>query len=154
MDENIFNLSKEYNDQYRYWDFGNKYRVYAGSFSSYNDYVRQYEIKYCFYKANSTTNFANKYPYQFYVLNPSECIALNIVGKRSPDFKGAFEKYFFTLYNMYNGTCSSSTNITKEETSNSSNNIVIAGPCSVCGTADKWNSVNNNKSYCYKHCKY
>lgn len=150
MDENIFNLSKEYNRVCRYWDFGNKYRLYASGFSTYNEYSSLQEIIFAFYAANSKTNFANPSHHQFNYLTLKEAKSLNIA-----DFgvsnKLVFEKYFFTLYNMYNGTCSSS-NIT--EIIKSSDDIIIAGPCSVCGMIDKWNSISNSKNYCYLHCKY
>jgi len=33
-------------------------------------------------------------------------------------------------------------------------NIYDVQPCCKCGMNDKWNSFNNGKWFCYKHCSY
>jgi hypothetical protein len=146
MDEKTFNLSKSYNSLCRYWDFS-KYRIYLSNLSrpllNYSDYVALYTIIFTVYKLNIGTTPINATTTNFSILSKEEGDSLNIKVFNSSNDRGIFEKSFNILFALDKQTPLS---ITLDQ--------VIAGPCSVCGTVDKWNSVTDNKSYCYLHCKY
>jgi hypothetical protein len=149
MEENIFNQSYVFDTNCRYWNFKN-YRIYLSNnkisldYFNYTNYNGAH-FSFCNYRSDHLVFPDYIYSNKFTHLSDLECNSLGIPLGGFNISKEEFEKTFNILYFRLDDSITVSS-IAKEE--------IIAGPCSICGMVDKYNSISNNKSYCYLHCKY